>query len=154
LARRHSILAVVTASYGASVTVTGTVHLDSRQGGGAGPAAAKGLVLRSGTHAIESGEVGRFSLKFSKRLEALLRRMPPRETVNVTTKAFATGLNGERDYDVDGVRLKGRGPARRSGRSPTWAPATPGPAPPRWYPPRVGSPPARHVLSTARKARA
>jgi hypothetical protein len=108
LARRHSILAVVAASPKASVRVTGTVHLESRQVGGARLASNRGLVLNSGTHEVSAGTVGRINLRFSRRLEALLGRMSPRETVNVTVKAFASGFNGDRRYDVTGVRLKGR----------------------------------------------
>ena len=107
--------------------------------------------LRGGTQTVRPARSSPSTSSCRRRSSAGSGRIPPSESLKAHAHGAArqTSQAGRVSTSTVKLRLKGQQPKRVARR-----PSEPGPAPPRCYPPRVGSPPARHVLPTARKARA
>jgi hypothetical protein len=98
-AKRGSAAVLVTTNHTAPVKVTGAVKLGK----------GKKVKLSGGTQTVSPGKLGRFTLKFSKKLKTALGELSPKQSLKLKVTATATDLIGRLSSDKLPVKLKGEG---------------------------------------------
>ncbi len=99
--RKGSVLIVVATDTAAPVTVSGVVKLGK----------GKKAKLSGGTKNLTAGTLGKFTLKFSKRVKAKLARLSPKQ--RLTLKATVTGTSVAGAVTEKTLKVKLKGQAKR-----------------------------------------
>ena len=106
LAKKSSIVVLVSTDESAPVSVSGTVKLPKGAKKASASAKAK---LKKVTHTVPAGKLVRFTLKFPGSLKSALRSLPRGKSLTVKLQAQAKNVAGQVSKDKAKVKLKGRG---------------------------------------------
>ncbi len=103
LAKKSSIVVLVSTDESAPVTVSGSAKLP-KASKASSSAKAK---LKKVTHTVPAGRLVRFTLKFPGNLKAALKGLPRGKSITVKLQASATNLAGQVSKDKAKLKLKG-----------------------------------------------
>ncbi len=106
LAKKSSIVVLVSTDESASVTVSGTVKLPKGAKKASASAKAK---LKKVKHTVPAGKLVRFTLKFPGSLKSALRSLPRGKSLTVKLQAQAKNVAGQVFTDKAKLKLKGGG---------------------------------------------
>lgn len=98
LVRKGSVTVVVTSSTAAPVTVKGVVKLGK----------GKKANLNGGTQTLAPGVLGRFTLKFTKKVKAKLKELPPKRSVRLNVTVSGASVAGAITTKALKIKLKGQ----------------------------------------------
>jgi hypothetical protein len=104
LAKKSSILVLVSTDESAPVTVSGTAKLPKAGKSASASAKAK---LKKVTHTVPAGKLVRFTLKFPASLKSALRSLPRGKSITVKLQAQAKSVAGQVSKDKAKLKLKG-----------------------------------------------
>jgi hypothetical protein len=104
LAKKSSIVVLVTTDETAAVTVSGTAKLPKGAKKASASAKAK---LKNVKKNVPAGKLVRFTLKFPGKLKAALRSLPSGKSLTVKLQAKTTNVAGSVSKDTAKVKLKG-----------------------------------------------
>jgi hypothetical protein len=96
--RKGSVVIVVTASTAAPVTVKGVVKLGK----------GKKAKLNGGTKNLTPGVLGKFTLKFTKKVKAKLAQLSPKQSLTLKATVAGTNVAGQVTTKTLKVKLKGQ----------------------------------------------
>jgi hypothetical protein len=96
--RKGSVVIVVTTDTPAPVTVNGTVKLGK----------GKKATLKGGTANLTPGVLGKFTLKFTKKVKAKLAQLSRKQSLTLRATVTATNVAGQVSSKVVKAKLKGR----------------------------------------------
>ncbi len=102
LAKKSSIVVLVTASESGSVSVSGTAKLPKAKKASAS-AKAK---LKKVTKNVTAGKLVRFTLKYPASLKSALKSLPRGKSITVKLQATATNVGGQVSKDTAKVKLR------------------------------------------------
>jgi hypothetical protein len=89
---------VVTSSTAAPVSVAGVVKLGK----------GKKARLNGGTQNLAPGVLGKFTLKFTKKVKKKLKELPPKRSLNLNVTVTGTSVSGAVTTNTLKVKLKGQ----------------------------------------------
>jgi hypothetical protein len=98
--RKGSVTISVTSSTAAPVSVLGVVKLGK----------GKKATLNGGTQSLAPGVVGKFTLKFTKKVKRKLKELPPKRSLRLNVTVSGTSLAGA--VTTSALKLKLRGQAK------------------------------------------
>ena len=96
--RKGSVTIVVTSSTAAPVSVAGVVKLGK----------GKKARLNGGTQNLAPGVLGKFTLKFTKKVKKKLKELPPKRSLNLNVTVTGTSVSGAVTTNTLKVKLKGQ----------------------------------------------
>jgi hypothetical protein len=96
--RKGSVTVIVTSSTAAPVSVAGVVKLGK----------GKKATLNGGTQNLTPGVLGKFKLKFTKKVKAKLKELSPKQKLTLNVTVSGTGVSGAVTTKTLKVKLKGQ----------------------------------------------
>jgi hypothetical protein len=97
-ARKGSVTIIATSSTPAPVTVKGVAKLGK----------GKTATLNGGTQNLGPGMLGKFTLKFTKKVKSKLKELPPKRSLNLNVTVTGTSVSGAVTTNTLYVKLKGQ----------------------------------------------